>query len=120
MYGDKIRMIREMRAFSQEDVADKLGIKQNMCSKIETNQTHLTAEMLDKLSKALDVSPLDIMNQQPAIVNFQPSQATQQSIGCIENLVAAQKELFEKLIAAKDSEIARLERIIQALLGIAH
>lgn len=98
-------MIREMRGLSQETVADKLNIKQNAYSKIETNQTRLTTEMLDKLSKVLEVSPLDIMSQQPAIVNFQPNQGTQQSIGYIETFVSTQKEIYDKLIASKDAEI---------------
>ena len=53
MYGDKIRMIRELRDFSQEYVAEKLGIRQNSYSKIENNQTKLNIQrnirVLDKI-----------------------------------------------------------------------
>jgi len=118
MYGDKIRMIREMRGLSQETVADKLGIKQNAYSKIETNQTRLTAEMLEKLAKVLEVSPLDIINQQPAIVNFQPNQGTQQSIGYIETFVSHQKEIYETLLASKDKEIERLTTLLDKLQNV--
>lgn len=118
MYGEKIKMIRELRNFSQEYVADQLGIKQNSYSKIETNQTKLTAEMLQKLANVLQVSPMDIMNQQPAIINFQPNQGTQQSIGYIETFVSSQKELFEKIIAVKDEEINRLTQANTALLKL--
>ena len=48
MYGEKIRMIREIRNLSQEYMADQLGIKQNSYSKIENNQTKLTTEMFAK------------------------------------------------------------------------
>ena len=65
MYGEKIRMIRELRDFSQEYDADQLGIKQNSYSKIENNQSKLTVDMLQKLAKVLDVSLMDIMNHQP-------------------------------------------------------
>lgn len=118
MYGDKIRMIRELRNFSQEYVAENLGIKQNSYSKIENNQTKLTAEMLQKISVFFGVSPMDIINQQPAIVNFQANQGTQQAIGHIETFVSTQKELFEKIISSKDSEIIRLIKQVEDLMKL--
>lgn len=108
MYGEKIKMVRELRNYSQEYVADKLGIKQNSYSKIENNQTKLTAEMLQKIAEVLQVSPLDIMNQQPAIINLQPNQGTQQAFGYIETFVSSQKELIERIVETKNSEIERL------------
>lgn len=116
MYGDKIRMIRELRGYSQEYMAENLGIKQNMYSRIEGNQTKLTAEMLQKLAGVLGVSPMDIMSQQPAIVNFQPNQGTQNAIGHIETFVSEQRELIDKILASKDEEIERLNKIIEGLL----
>lgn len=116
MYGEKIKMIRELRNLSQEHVSEKLGIKQNTYSKIENNQTKLTAEMLQKLANVLEVSPLDIMNHQPAIINLQPNQGTQQAIGYIETFVSSQKELIEKLVSAKDTEITNLKEIINTLI----
>lgn len=118
MYGDKIRMIRELRDFSQEYVAEKLGIRQNSYSKIENNQTKLTAEMLQKIATLFGVSPLDIITQQPAIVNLQPNQGTQQAIGHIENFISSQKELLEKIISLKDAEIIRLVKQVEDLMRL--
>ncbi len=115
MYGEKIKMIRELRNFSQDYVAESLGIKQNSYSKIETNQTKLTAETLQKLSEIFQVSPMDIMNHQPAIINFQPNQGTQQSIGYIETFVSSQKELIDKLIETKNKETDSLKEIVNGL-----
>lgn len=50
MYGEKIRFIREMRGYSRENVAAKLGIAQNTYSKIETNQSRLESGMLVKIA----------------------------------------------------------------------
>ena len=116
MYGEKIKMIRELRNLSQEHVAERLGIRQNTYSKIENNQSKLTAETLQKLADVLEVSPMDIMNHQPAIINFQPNQGTQQSIGYIETFISSQKELVDKLVASKDAEIERLQKFIEGLL----
>jgi transcriptional regulator with XRE-family HTH domain len=117
MYGEKIRLIREMRGFSQENVAAKVGIAQNAYSRIETNQTKLEAGMLNRIAEVLGVSPMDILSSQPAIVNFQPNKGTQQSFGYVETVIGSQRELYEKLLESKDSEIARLNKIIERLLA---
>ncbi len=106
MYGSKIKVIRELRNFSQEYMAEKLGIKQNSYSNIENNQTKLTTEMLQKIANVLEVSPLDIMNFQPAVINFTNTQNGHNGFGYIQTFVSDQKEITEKLIASKDSEIA--------------
>jgi transcriptional regulator with XRE-family HTH domain len=117
MYGEKIRLIREIRGFSQENVAAKLGILQNTYSRIETNSSKLNSAMLVKIAEVLEVSPMDILSTQPSIVNFQSNKGTQQSFGYVETFVTDQKELYEKLIAGKDEEIKRLNAIIEKLLA---
>jgi transcriptional regulator with XRE-family HTH domain len=116
MYGIKIRMVRELRGLSQENVAARLGIAQNTYSKYENNQSKISAEMLENIAKVLEVSPMDLLSQQPAIVNFQPNQGTQQSIGHVDTVINNQKELYEQMLASKDEEIARMQRIIDSLL----
>ncbi len=117
MYGEKIKMIRELRNYSQEHMADSLGIKQNMYSRIENNQTKLTAEVLQKISNILGVSPLDIMNHQPAIINLQPNQGTQHAIGYIETYITQHKELMDKLVSSKDEEIDHLKNLLKEVIG---
>ncbi len=118
MYGDKIRSIREMRGFSQEYLSQKLGIAQNSYSRIENNQTKLSSEMLEKLAKELGVSPIDILSNEPTIINFYgANHGAQGSFGVIETFNAGQKELYEKIITGKEEEIARLQKIIDSLLA---
>ncbi len=116
MVGLKIRMIREMRGYSQEYMAEKLGMAQNSYSRIETNQTKLSTELLQKIATILGVSPMDILSQQPAIINLQSNQGTQQAIGHVDTIVSENKELYAKILEQKDSEIQRLQRMVEALL----
>jgi transcriptional regulator with XRE-family HTH domain len=116
-YGEKIRTIRELRGLSQENVATLLGIAQNSYSKIETNHTKLTTDIMKKLADILDVSPMDIISGQPTIVNFQANSGTQNSFGYIENYIANQKEMFEKMLASKDEEIFRLNKLIESFIA---
>ena len=115
MFGEKIKLIREMRGFSQENVAAKLGIAQNAYSRIETNQTKLDSKVLVQLADILGVSPMDILSSQPAIINLQSNKGTQQSFGYVETYMSGQKELYEKIIASKDEEIMRLNNLLEIL-----
>lgn len=117
MFGEKIRLIREMRGYSQENVAAKLGIAQNAYSRIETNQTKLDSAMLVKIADILGVTPMDILSTQPAIINLQSNKGTQQSFGYVETVISGQKELYEKMLSAKDDEITRMQKIIDNLLA---
>lgn len=80
------------------------------------HKSKLSTEMLAKIADVLEVSPMDIMTQQPAIINFQPNQGTQQAFGHVDTFVSTQKELFEKLLEAKDAEIKRMQEVIESLL----
>lgn len=114
MHYEKIKTIRELRGFSQEYLADKLGIAQNTYSKIESGQTKLTADMLKNVAEILGVKPEDILSNQPAIINFEQNPITQSVF--VENLYAYQREVVEKLIASKDNEIQNLKDIISNLI----
>jgi transcriptional regulator with XRE-family HTH domain len=109
-------MIRELRGFSQEHIATKLGIAQTAYSRIELNQTKLSSEMLEKLAKELGVSPVDILNSEPVVVNFYAPHGSAAPYGTIENSYLGQKELYEKMLTGKDEEIVRLNSIIEKLL----
>lgn len=107
-------MIRELRGLSQENISHQLGMTQGAYSKIENNQNKLSTELLSKIAAVLEVNPLDIMTQQPAIVNFQVNQGT--LFGNIETVITNQKELYEQLLASKDAEIERLQKLVERLI----
>lgn len=109
-------MVRELRQLSQENVAARLGIAQNTYSKYENNQSKISAEMLVKIAEIFEVSPMDLLSPGPAIVNFQPNQGTQQSIAHADNVITNEKELYLQMLAAKDAEIARMQKNIDRLL----
>ena len=108
-------MIRELRGFSQENIAAKLGITQAAYSRIENNQTRLDTAMLEKVAKELGVTPVDILSHEPTVVNFAPNQGTQ-GIGHIEHFYSFQKDLVDKIISSKDQEIASLKEVIASLV----
>ncbi|MBE7443683.1 MAG: hypothetical protein KFKLKKLM_00186 [Flavobacteriales bacterium] len=56
-----IKHIRELKNFSQEHLANQLGLSIRAYSKIESGETQLTINRLNEISKILDVSPLEII-----------------------------------------------------------
>jgi transcriptional regulator with XRE-family HTH domain len=115
MYGMKLKMVREMRGMTQEGVAQRLGIAQNTYSKYETNQIKISAEVLQKLAEVFEVSPMDLMSPQPAVINFEQNHGN--VIGHVENLITSQKELYEQMLASKDAEIERLVKLLDSIMA---
>ena len=52
----KIRKTREIKDYSQEYVAEKLGISQTAYSKLENGQTNISVKRLIKLAEILEIS----------------------------------------------------------------
>ncbi len=52
--GDKIRQVREQRGYSQEQLADMMGINRSTISKIENGKFSITVDYLVRFSLCLD------------------------------------------------------------------
>jgi transcriptional regulator with XRE-family HTH domain len=52
--GDKIRIVREKRGYSQEQLAEKMDINRSTISKIENGKFNLSIDYLSKFSWFLD------------------------------------------------------------------
>jgi transcriptional regulator with XRE-family HTH domain len=61
MPGTVLRKYRELRNYSQDYVARKMGISQNAYSKIENNITQLTVNHVKQISQILEVSVMDLL-----------------------------------------------------------
>lgn len=59
---NKIRNIRELKNFTQEFMADKLGISQAAYSKIENGATKVSYEKLQDIAKIMGVKVEDIQS----------------------------------------------------------
>lgn len=57
----KIKQIRELKNFTQEYMAQKLGLSTRAYSKIETGETQLTINRLNEISAILEVQPMEVL-----------------------------------------------------------
>ncbi len=59
--GEKIRQIRLTKGFSQENLADMLGVSTTAYGDIERNKTELSISRATEIAKTLNVSFLDLL-----------------------------------------------------------
>lgn len=60
--GNNVRLVRERRNLKMENLAELIGLSYQSLSAIELGKGFLTAETLEKLCKALDVSPAELFS----------------------------------------------------------
>lgn len=61
----KIRHTRVSKGFSQDYVANKLGVKQATYSQIEIGETKLTIEIINKIGKILECGAMYLLDPKP-------------------------------------------------------
>src|ERR1700710_800041 len=92
--GKNIRTIRHQRGWSQEDVANRLGISIPAFSKIETGVTDINLSRLEQIATIYEVSVVNLFALDAEEVAPQTS-----------HLTIAQKKISER-----ETEIANLQR----------
>ena len=119
MYGTKIRLIRLSRGFNQEGVAQQLGITQNAYSKMETNHSKISDEMMEKLATVFGVSAEDIKSPEPVIINFHNSpQSNGVNNGEIKNHSEQLLQQLTNQLTVKDKQIEELMAQNKLLAGL--
>lgn len=66
--GSKIKMQRELSNYTQEYVADYLGISQASYSRIERNQNKISVEKLELVATLFGVSIVDFFIDYPVVL----------------------------------------------------
>jgi transcriptional regulator with XRE-family HTH domain len=120
MTGQKLRLLREFRNYSQEYIAEKLGITQHAYSRIENNQTKITAERLEKLAAILNIPPLELLSDKEPIISFSGAASPVSTSSSPNNehwkeMIESTRQLYGQVICSKDEKIAHLENEINAL-----
>jgi len=112
MPGTVLRKYREMRNYSQEYVAGKMGISQNAYSKIENNITQLTVNHVKQISAILEVSVTDLLKDDFEIhkaTGMQMESVTKEAL--LHNL-----DQIRKKIESKNPQKHEFYPVVMALL----
>jgi transcriptional regulator with XRE-family HTH domain len=92
--GKNIRAIRHQRGWSQEDVANRLGISIPAFSKIETGVTDINLSRLEQIANIYEVNVVNLLALDAEDIEPQ-----------ISHLNVAQKKILDR-----EAEIANLQR----------
>lgn len=70
LLGNRIKALRSAKHYTQEQIADQIGISRQKYARIENGINNITLEMLSHIAKILDVTVGDItkvLDEAPAV-----------------------------------------------------
>lgn len=113
---DKIRVMREINQWSQEDMAEKLEMSPTGYAKIEHGKTNLTLDKLKQIAQIFNIDVVELITQNDRSFFFSIGDNTNNHnyVG-VDQALAMENEKLKLLLEAKDSEIAALKEIIGLL-----
>ncbi|WP_277110226.1 helix-turn-helix domain-containing protein, partial [Chryseobacterium taklimakanense] len=110
--GKNIRKLREIKGYSQEYMAHELNINQASYAKLENSSTKITVDRLFAISKLLETDVADILELNKQTIFNQNNNTTANAFANVGNLHQENREVYEKLIQAKDEQIALLKEML--------
>lgn len=112
--GTKIKKIREFKNYTQEYMADQLGMSQTGYSKIERDEVELGFARLEQIAKILDLKVEDITSfDDKYIFNNYHNQTINGFV--THGLAAHERKLYEDQIELLRDKVKYLEEIIATL-----
>lgn len=116
--AQKIKEMREKSNYTQDYMAEQLGITQESYSKIELGKTKLMVNRLLKIAEVLEMSLFDFFDFDEKIVFNNHSKSNQQNGIVLGGSSEKEKELYEKIIAVQQITIDAQQKEIEFLKSI--
>ena len=120
---DKIRVMREINQWSQEEMAEKLSMSPNGYAKIERGQSSINLDKLQQIANVFNIDMGELRTSQDKSFFFSiGDHSNNNSYFGASNMLAAENEKLNSLLemkdillAQKDAEIVALKEIIELL-----
>jgi transcriptional regulator with XRE-family HTH domain len=109
--GENVRKIRELKGFSQQNLADEIKVDQKTISRIEKGDLSPKFETLVAISKALAVSLSQLLsfNENLIFNNYSQYQQGGQFVAYNNNEIEKVENLYKQLLKEKDEVIELLK-----------
>lgn len=105
--GNKLRVFRTEKGYTQEKIADLLQISQASYSNLENNIGKVDLKTIQKISEIYEIDLVSLLNQDG--VNFNQNLNTSNNDSIINQLTEKLIEQYETRIKEKDKIIAKLK-----------
>jgi transcriptional regulator with XRE-family HTH domain len=122
--GNNIRRIREIKNYTQEAVADMVGMSVSAYGDIERGKSDVNFTRLGEIAAALEVKPEEIVTFGSVTYNntINDGQHGVNNQGTVnnnipENMMLLERVVFDKMMKDKDEEIAFLRKQVDKLAG---
>jgi transcriptional regulator with XRE-family HTH domain len=104
--NNKIRYIRKLKGFTQNDLATALGISQRAYSKIELNETELNWKKMNQIASILNIGVWELLDTNR---EDNPNEnIAEQNVNLLQKLL----NQYEDRIEALKNEVAQLKQNI--------
>ena len=107
--GHKIKKVREIKGYSQDYVASKIGISQNAYSKIEKGSIKIDDDKLESIAKVLEVDKEVILNYNDNIII---NNTNSTNSGVYSQYYINPIEFFERILIEKENIIKLKDEVI--------
>lgn len=121
---EKIRVLREVRQWSQEQMAEQMNISLNAYSRIERGETKMSLEKLEQIANIFNINVLDLIKTSEQGLFFLINENSTHSSNYYGNADAMsieneklklENEYLKKSITQQEREIVNLNTIIDLL-----
>lgn len=121
---DKIRLMREIRQWSQEEMASKMNMSLSGYAKIERGETKLHYDKLVQIAQIFNMNLSDLVDSDKGVFFYMNDNGDNNSLTYYNSSEATLIELEklklslihkDELLAQKDQEIQSLKKIITLL-----
>lgn len=101
LLGGRIKALRCAKNFTQEQIADLIGVSRQKYARIESGANNITLEVLSKIASILEVSVVDItrvLDETPAVeYRVSSKSSSSEKLFDMLDLFYANKHLYTKL-----------------------
>lgn len=110
---EKIKKIRISKGYNHQEMADKLNITRSAYQRLESGETYSWAKYFEEIMGILETNPKEFFSDIGKKIFNQTNESG--SIGYVETLHQENKEISDKLLQAKDEQIALLKEQVEFL-----
>ncbi|MBU3658947.1 MAG: helix-turn-helix transcriptional regulator [Flavobacteriales bacterium] len=109
--GENVRKVRELKGFSQQNLADEIKVDQKTISRIEKGDLSPKFETLVAISKALSINLSQLLSFNESLIfnNYIQEQNGGQFVAYNNTEIEKVEELYKQLLKEKDEMIALLK-----------
>jgi transcriptional regulator with XRE-family HTH domain len=111
----KIKRLRHEKGFSQLQMAELLNMEKSVYARLETGKTYSWAKHLEELLTIFEINAEKFFEDigSNVVINNKDCPYGGNNSFNVQNLYAENREVYEKLLAAKDEQIALLKNLLE-------